>query len=69
MARWETVKEPLEDDNVVDTLTERLSDIAFESAVGESVYVVDIERNNANSITITMSDGTKFEMICNKLGE
>jgi hypothetical protein len=67
MSRWETVKEPLEDDDVVDTLTERLSDIAFDNPIGESVYVVDIERDNVNSITMTMSDGTKFEIICNKM--
>lgn len=66
MGHWEVVKEPLEDYDVVDTLTERLSDIAFESAAGESVYVVDIERDDVNSITMTMSDGTKFEIICNK---
>lgn len=69
MARWETVKEPLEDYDVVDTLTERLSDVAFESAAGEPVYVVDIERDDINSITVTMSDGTKFEIICNKMKE
>ncbi len=69
MARWETVKEPLEDDDVTDILEDKLPDIAFESVAGESVYSVDVERDSNNSIVVTMSDGTKFEIICTKMKE
>ena len=67
MASWETVKEPLEDYDVIDMLEERMPEIAFESAAGEPVYLVDTKRDSSNNITITMSDGTKFEIICNKI--
>ncbi len=67
MGRWEVVKEPLDDEDIAETLVEKIHGIEFESAAGDSVYPTVVERDSGNSIVITMSDGTKFELICNKL--
>ncbi len=67
MSRWEIIKEPLDDYDIVETLAEKIHGIEFESAAGDSVYPAVVEKNSNNSILVTMSDGTKFELICNKL--
>ncbi len=67
MSRWEIVKIPLNDGDIAETLAEKIHGIEFESASGDPVYPVSVERDSDNSIVVTMSDETKFELICNKV--
>jgi len=67
MNRWEVAQAPLDEDNIAETLAVKLYSIEFENEAGDSVYPVAIERSSNSSIAITMSDETKFELVCNKL--
>ncbi len=59
-----TDKVLLDEYDVVEGLMQKMANIPFVNELGESVYVVDVERTDVNTLVVEATDGTKFTITC-----
>ena len=53
---------PLDVDDVLNGLEKSLHNVAFTNEVGEHIYPVDVVVKEFPTVSITMSDGSKFKL-------
>jgi hypothetical protein len=66
---WEAAEIPLDSVDVIESLAKRLYNIEFVNESGGSIYPVEIVRTDVDILSMVMSDGTKFVLLCEEKGE